>query len=110
MAKLESAKVGQQKEKDFDAIEARFDFLDMEKKKMEHWVMLAKQAYKKLYDSEITYFKDMAEIIKDELDRSYPGSWHIIVGTHFGSFCSYEVKWIWLFWLEHIGFLIFKHG
>ena len=110
MSKLESAKVGQQKEKDFDAIEARFQFLDMEDKKREFWVQLAKQVYKKKYDQEIKYYKDMAEIMKNELDKTYPGSWHIVIGTHFGSFCSYEVKWICLFWLEHLGFLIFKHG
>jgi len=55
------------------------------------------------------------------------GSWHIIVGkkfkytmkassnlkyigTNFGSFVTYEHKCMILFWLEHIGFLIFKHG
>ena len=34
----------------------------------------------------------------------------ILLGTNFGSYCTYETKHIALFWLEHIGFLLFKHG
>ena len=62
------------------------------------------------HDSELKYFKDMALYIKKALEEKFEDSWHVIVGTNFGSFVSYEHKCICLFWLEHIGFLVFKHG
>ena len=52
----------------------------------------------------------MAEHIKKSVEEHFENSWHVVVGTNFGSFVSYEHKSIILFWLEHIGFLIFKHG
>ena len=52
----------------------------------------------------------MAGEIKKEMETRFNDSWHVIVGTNFGSFVSYEHKNIILFWLEHIGFLVFKHG
>mmetsp|Transcript_30168 Transcript_30168/g.29660 ORF Transcript_30168/g.29660 Transcript_30168/m.29660 type:complete len:93 (-) Transcript_30168:104-382(-) len=92
MSKLENLKVGSQKEKDFEIIEARFTYLDMEDKKRDFCIDLAKQAYKKKYDLELKYYRDMAKFMKEELDKKFEGSWHIIIGTHFGSFCTYEVK------------------
>ena len=67
------------------------------------------------HDGELKYYKDMAQYIKKELeeklaDSKFNDSWHVIVGTNFGSFVTYEHKSIILFWLEHIGFLLFKHG
>ena len=62
------------------------------------------------HDSELKYFKDMALYIKKAMEEEFEDSWHVIVGTNFGSFVSYEHKNIILFWLEHIGFLLFKHG
>ena len=62
------------------------------------------------HDSELKYFKDMALFIKKAMEEKFEDSWHVIVGTNFGSFVSYEHKCICLFWLEHIGFLLFKHG
>ena len=52
----------------------------------------------------------MALHIKKEMEAKFNDSWHVIVGTNFGSFVSYEHKCMILFWLEHIGFLLFKHG
>ena len=63
------------------------------------------------HDGELKYFKDMAKYIKESLEEKIEGScWHVIVGTHFGSYVSYEHKSINLFWLEHIGFLLYRHG
>ena len=52
----------------------------------------------------------MALYIKKAMEEKFEDSWHVIVGTNFGSFVSYEHKYMNLFWLEHIGFLLFKHG
>ena len=62
------------------------------------------------HDGELKYYKDMANQIKKALEEKLEDSWHVIVGTNFGSFVSYEQKCCILFWLEHIGFLLFKHG
>ena len=62
------------------------------------------------HDGELKYYKDMAIYIKGELEAKLNDSWHVIVGTNFGSFVTYERECIILFWLEHIGFLLFKHG
>ena len=62
------------------------------------------------HDGELQYYKDMAQYVKRELEEQFKDSWHVIVGTNFGSFVTYEHKSIILFWLEHIGFLLFKHG
>ena len=58
----------------------------------------------------MTPFKKQAEYIKTELDKKYPGSWHVIVGTSFGSFMTYEDNSVIMFWLNQFGFLIFKYG
>ena len=63
------------------------------------------------HDGELKYFKDMAKFVKDQMELKIENScWHVVVGTNFGSFVSYEHKSINLFWLEHIGFLLWRHG
>ena len=63
------------------------------------------------HDGELKYFKDMAEFIKKSLEERVENScWHVIVGTHFGSYVSYEHKSMNLFSLEHINFLLYRHG
>ena len=106
------AKVGQQKEKDFDAIEPRISFCDMIEERKTQCVDICREAYKQMHDGELKYYKDMALYIKTEVEKKKEnsGSWHVVVGTNFGSFVTYEHKSMILFWLEHIGFLLFKHG
>jgi len=58
----------------------------------------------------VKYFKEMAKMIKDELDKQLGGSWHVIVGRNFGSYMSYEDQSAIMFWINHICFLIFKFG
>jgi len=38
------------------------------------------------------YQKDIAQNIKQELDRSKGGTWNVIVGKSFGSFVTHETK------------------
>ena len=93
----------------------------------------AREACKKHHDGELKYYKTMAIYVKEQLDKKLGGSWHICVGklhlcfsiyillfsksdswlcsgTNFGSYCTYQTQNIYLFWLEHIGFLVWKHG
>ena len=62
------------------------------------------------HDGELKYFKDKACFVKKALEEKFEDSWHVIVGTNFGSFVSYEHKSMILFWLENIGFMLYKHG
>jgi hypothetical protein len=38
---------------------------------------------------ELLHWKDCAEVLKKEMDEKEGGTWHCIVGTHFGSFVSH---------------------
>eukprot|EP00347_Sterkiella_histriomuscorum_P002110 403369437 len=102
--------IPQQKDKDFDAIDPRINFTDMTEERKNLCIEICREAYKMQHDGELKYFKDMALHIKHEMEKKQLGSWHIIVGTNFGSFVTYEHKAVILFFLEHIGFLMFKHG
>ena len=77
-----------------------------------------------MHDGELKYYKDMAYHVKQRLEDQYEKmlqetkdkgkdnglTWHVVVGTHFGSFIGYEAKSVNLFWLEHIGFLVWRHA
>ena len=39
------------------------------------------------------HYYQLAEALKKEVEGKYGGTWHVIVGRHFGSFVSYEIKW-----------------
>ena len=99
----------------------------MEEENRKLVVNMCREAYKKQYDGEFKYFRDMALCVKKQLDaeKEIGGAWHVVVGklqkafviesglnvgTSFGSYVSYETKMITFFWLEHIGFLCYKHG
>ena len=38
------------------------------------------------------HFKDVAQVLKADLDVKFPGTWHVVVGKHFGSFVTHEVR------------------
>ena len=101
----------------------------MQEEMQETVINTAREACKKHHDGELKYYKTMAIYVKEQLDKKLGGSWHICVGklhfslfdhlsltrvdgvgTNFGSYCTYQTQNIYLFWLEHIGFLIWKHG
>ena len=53
-------------------------------------IAAARNAYLSRDKGEATYWKDAAEMIKKELDEKANASWHVIVGTNFGSFFTCE--------------------
>ena len=63
-------------------------------------VATCRMACKMQHDGEFKYYKDMAIYVKQTLDKKIGGSWHVIVGTNFGSFVTYENACMYLFWLE----------
>ena len=91
------AKVPQQKDKDFDAIEPRINFTDMIEERRNACVEICREAYSKQltiesilmtvwyfvemqHDGELKYYKDMALHVKHEMEKKFQGSWHVIVG------------------------------
>ena len=59
---------------------------------------------------QITYQKDLAYHIKQELDKAKGGTWNVIVGKSFGSFVTHETKTISYFTIGSNSFLIWRHG
>eukprot|EP00831_Metopus_contortus_P009243 TRINITY_DN13563_c0_g3_i2.p1 TRINITY_DN13563_c0_g3~~TRINITY_DN13563_c0_g3_i2.p1 ORF type:complete len:106 (-),score=31.13 TRINITY_DN13563_c0_g3_i2:191-508(-) len=60
-------------------------------------------------EEENRYHKDLARFVKEKLDKELGGTWHVIVGTHFGAQITNESHKMIFFRLEHLCFLIFKH-
>jgi len=56
------------------------------------------------------YFKDLAEFMKLAFDEKFGGTWHVIVGLHFGAFVSYESSCMIHFYINQLGFMIYKFG
>ncbi|VDI71104.1 dynein light chain LC8-type, partial [Mytilus galloprovincialis] len=56
-----------------------------------------------------TSVKDMADHIKDELDDTYDGRYHCIVGTSFSFSITYDLKHYFYFKMNGYTFLVFRH-
>lgn len=56
------------------------------------------------------HHKDVAQIVKQELDNTKGGCWNVIVGISFGSFVSHEIKTMTHFYIGNVGFLIWRYG
>mmetsp|Transcript_19952 Transcript_19952/g.28677 ORF Transcript_19952/g.28677 Transcript_19952/m.28677 type:complete len:101 (+) Transcript_19952:123-425(+) len=56
------------------------------------------------------YHKNIAQIVKQELDTQKGGTWNVIVGKSFGSFVTHETKTISYFFLGNVAFLTWRHG
>eukprot|EP00999_Lentomonas_sp_LEN2_P001434 NODE_2474_length_564_cov_36.672769_g2424_i0.p1 GENE.NODE_2474_length_564_cov_36.672769_g2424_i0~~NODE_2474_length_564_cov_36.672769_g2424_i0.p1 ORF type:complete len:119 (-),score=25.93 NODE_2474_length_564_cov_36.672769_g2424_i0:124-480(-) len=54
--------------------------------------------------------KDVAAHVKRQFDEKYKGTWHCIVGVHFGSNITHDANCMINFYLDKIAFLMFKNG
>eukprot|EP00667_Euglena_gracilis_P028026 EG_transcript_35304 len=54
--------------------------------------------------------KDQAAYIKRKCDEKYGGTWHCIVGQHFGSNVNHDAYTIINFYLDKTAFLVFRSG
>ena len=86
------------------------DFTDMKQEYKEYAFQICEEAFRKSMNEENIYFKHMAEHIKSNMDEKFGGSWHVCVGKDFGNYVTYESHTMLLFWINHIGFLIWKFG
>lgn len=56
----------------------------------------------------IEKLKDIAAMIKKELDQRYGLTWHCIVGKNFGSYVTHETKHFIYFYIGPVAILVFK--
>lgn len=49
-------------------------------------------------------------MIKRTFEAEVGGTWHCVVGTHFGSYVSHEKQSVMYFFIGEMGVLLFKHG
>ena len=61
-------------------------------------------------ESNISYFKNLAKLVKKALEDGVDETWNVVVGTDFGAFCSFEKTHLIYFRLNEIYFLIFRFG
>ncbi len=54
------------------------------------------------------FFTEVAEDIKNEFDKNYSPTWHVIAGSNFGSFVTHENKSFVFLDVEGYSILIFK--
>ena len=52
----------------------------------------------------------MANYIKKEFDKKYSPTWHVVIGTSYGSHVVHATKHFIYFYLGDKAFLIFKSG
>jgi len=56
------------------------------------------------------YHKDIAQLIKAQLDSTKGGTWNVVVGISYGSFVTHETKTMLHFFIGNVAFLIWRHG
>lgn len=65
---------------------------DVSKEMEDMCIAASVNSLKSYYKSEITYFRDIAQLVKNQIDKQYSGAWHVIVGRNFGAFVTHEAK------------------
>ncbi|CEM10982.1 unnamed protein product [Vitrella brassicaformis CCMP3155] len=73
-------------------------------------IAAAKKSFQSLIRNDIRLWQEVAEAIKKEFDAHYKGTWHVIVGQHFGAFVTHETHHMICFKMGGVNFLIFRHG
>ncbi|EGR27857.1 hypothetical protein IMG5_187620 [Ichthyophthirius multifiliis] len=85
-------------------------FADMNTEMKEFAFEKAELAIKLVYKGDLKYYKDVAQSLKEQFDEKFGGTWHVVVGRHFGSFVTYESKCVIQFWINQFSFFIYKFG
>lgn len=70
----------------------------------------AKRGYVSLLKNEIRLWQQLALVIKEAMEQSCSGAWHVIVGEHFGAFVTHEVRSMVYIHVGQVRILIFRHG
>ncbi|XP_052082896.1 dynein light chain 1, cytoplasmic-like [Mytilus californianus] len=78
--------------------------VDMSKAMQRRTLQFTREAFE-----EYSSVKDIADHIKDELDDTYGGRYHCIVGTSFGFSIIYALRYYFHFKLNGYTILVFRH-
>ena len=54
--------------------------------------------------------RNMAKFLKESMDETYGGAWHVIVGTEFGSYVSHEMGSLMYATIGPINVFLYQHG
>ncbi|OXB63171.1 UNVERIFIED_CONTAM: hypothetical protein H355_003233 [Colinus virginianus] len=84
--------------------------VDMSQEEVQFATQVARKGFVALQKSEVRYWQDVAQMLKNEFEQRYKGMWHVIVGQHFGAFVTHEAHHMIYFTIGHVSFLIYKHG
>ncbi len=96
---------------DEEVVLARVCYTEMLEEDQKQTQDICINALKTQEKSDVTmYQKDVAAVIKKELDATKGGTWNVVVGQSFGSYVSHETKTMSQFFIGNIAFLIWKHG
>jgi dynein light chain LC8-type len=72
---------------------------------------IATNALKSLEKSEKTvHYKDIAQLVKHDLDNQKGGTWNVVVGRSYGSYVTHETKTMSQFFVGNVAFLVWRHG
>eukprot|EP00906_Rhabdomonas_costata_P029287 RCo041349 len=93
------------KKKDRPERKLKMRVTNMEEEMRVNCVEFAQQAL-----DEHKLHKDVAAYIKRLMDETYAGTWHCIVGVHFGGNVSHDANSMINFFLDKLGFLVFRSG
>eukprot|EP00753_Platysulcus_tardus_P006827 PLAT14610.1.p2 GENE.PLAT14610.1~~PLAT14610.1.p2 ORF type:complete len:106 (+),score=39.22 PLAT14610.1:56-373(+) len=104
------AAAGGKEKKDVDMGRIQILYTDMLREAQETAISSAVDGLRMLLRGEAGFYKDVAAHVKDTLDSSLAGTWHVIVGKNFGSFVSHEAGRIIYFKVGSVAVLAFKHG
>eukprot|EP00743_Colponemidia_sp_Colp-15_P002953 GILK01003194.1.p1 GENE.GILK01003194.1~~GILK01003194.1.p1 ORF type:complete len:123 (-),score=16.70 GILK01003194.1:199-525(-) len=108
---MAAAKANKEKHTEVDIPPPVFHVVDMNEEMRQFAVHCAVKGIRSVHKGEKRYWKDVAEYVKRQFDEKYsPGTWHCIVGKHFGSYVTHEAKNLVYFHVGQVAFLMFKHG
>lgn len=82
---------------------------DMSKELTAEVVELAQQALDEVMDT-ATNHKDVAQRFKHRLDKAKGGTWHVIIGTHFGGNVTNDASTLMNFQIDNVWYLVFRSG
>ncbi|PFH31369.1 dynein light chain [Besnoitia besnoiti] len=71
---------------------------------------VAKKGYVSLLKNDLKYWQEVAQMLKQDFDKKFDGTWHVVVGQHFGAFVTHEAQQMIYFSIGAVNFLIYKHG
>ena len=85
------------------------EYQDMKQEMLEFALYQGKLAYISLSRGRSSYYQDAAKLIKESFEQKYSPTWHCIIGTNYGSYCSYELGKIIYMKIGHLQIVLFKH-